>query len=115
MNPARVKGANLELGAPPSWDTAKHGECRALPVLDCGDLYQSAWFPTPEELHAMIHGHPVILTIYGRSHPPVYLDVGGSPGDASAMFCAHGEPDPMKCHQCLRVLMQAKNLSGPPS
>lgn len=36
---------------------------------------QSAWRPTPEELAALNAGFPIILTVMGRVHPPVMLEV----------------------------------------
>lgn len=40
---------------------------------------QSAWFPTPKELEALLNGAPIILTVLGTAHPPVKLDVGLAP------------------------------------
>lgn len=37
---------------------------------------QSAWFPTPKELEALLNGAPIILTVLGTAHPPVRLEVG---------------------------------------
>lgn len=78
MNPVEVPGANRWLGAPEDWNAeqrTQHGECATLPVLDTGALLQSAWMPEPEELAALNRGLPVLLTIYGRSHPVVSLAV----------------------------------------
>lgn len=41
----------------------------------------TAWFPTPDELHAMASGAPVHLHIVGTGHPPVMLTVGEVPSD----------------------------------
>jgi hypothetical protein len=79
MNPGEIKNATRALGAPESWDKDRLGECSTLPIRDTsinGSLVmQSAWYPTREEIEAMCLGEPVILTIYGRSHPPVSLHV----------------------------------------
>lgn len=37
--------------------------------------FVSAWLPTPEELAALNAGAPVYLSIWGSSHPPVYVGV----------------------------------------
>lgn len=42
----------------------------------------TAWFPTPDELAALIAGAPVHLRIVGTGHPPVMLGVGDVPDDA---------------------------------
>lgn len=40
---------------------------------------QTAWFPTPEEIEAIIAGAPVVLTILGTQHPPVMIETGRVP------------------------------------
>ena len=40
---------------------------------------ESAWFPTPKELEALMAGAPVLLEILGTGHPPVSLKVGNPP------------------------------------
>jgi hypothetical protein len=40
---------------------------------------QSAWFPTPDELRALLAGAPLVLTVLGTAHPPVMLGVGKEP------------------------------------
>lgn len=56
-----------------------------LPVRDIIEdgvkMMESAWFPTLEELHALLDGAPVILGVVGTVHPPVRLEVGISPKD----------------------------------
>lgn len=58
-------------------------ECFALHVRAGGfnglDSLTSAWFPTPAEMAALNSGAPVLLTIIGGGHPPVYLSVGENP------------------------------------
>ena len=46
-----------------------------LMVINTGDGFVSAWFPTPEELAALNMGAPVYLHILGKVHPPVYVGV----------------------------------------
>lgn len=52
-------------------------ECSALHVRRGNyngiDTLTSAWFPSPAELAALNAGQPVLLTIIGGGHPPVYL------------------------------------------
>lgn len=60
-------------------------ECRALPIrrtaeaLPGTDLLMpnvvSFWRPEPEELAAINAGHPIMLTIQGRTHPPLRMQV----------------------------------------
>lgn len=85
MIPGRIADATLTLGAPDGWDIEKHGPCSGLPVrIDTSragpPCFSSAWFPTPEELRAMLAGAPVILRLVGNGHPPVMLSVGDVPG-----------------------------------
>lgn len=75
MNPGKLEGANLSLGAPENWNAEKFGECVALPVLDNGVTLQSIWIPDAEELAALNAGQPVLLTIYGRNHPAIAVGV----------------------------------------
>lgn len=83
MIAARIAGATHNLGAPPDWDREKHGHCRALPVRVEGDVYHSAWEPTPAELAALIAGGYVVLTVVG-GQPPVALNVEMPAEDAQA-------------------------------
>lgn len=40
---------------------------------------ETAWFPTPEELAALVAGAPIILRVVGSGHPPVMLFTGDIP------------------------------------
>lgn len=40
---------------------------------------ETAWFPHPAEIAAIVRGAPIILRIVGTAHPPVMLDVGEVP------------------------------------
>lgn len=44
---------------------------------------ESAWFPTPKELEALMAGAPVLLEILGTGHPPVSLKVGNPPEETA--------------------------------
>lgn len=83
MIPGRIAGATRHIGAPAGWDKEKEGPCAALSVRDVqtasGNTMSSAWFPTPEELHNLVAGAPVYLTILGEKHPVVMLGVGNMP------------------------------------
>lgn len=74
----RIEGATIELGKPDDWDDSK-GQCDSLPVrieeTDQGPCLSSAWYPKPEELQALLAGQPVILSVFGQAHPPVWLRV----------------------------------------
>lgn len=83
MKPGRITGASVALGKPRGWDEEKEGPCDALWVRDRngGDdgQLESAWFPTDEEKAAIAAGRPVILTVWGRGHPPVSLNAYPQP------------------------------------
>lgn len=40
---------------------------------------QSAWQPSPADIEAIAQGAQIILTVCGRSHPPVMIEVGPAP------------------------------------
>lgn len=80
MNIAEISDATSVLGKPDGWDDLKGVSCRPLPVRSTVDaagshVYQSAWAPTPDEIVAIAHGAHVVLTVWGRGHPPVSVDV----------------------------------------
>lgn len=41
---------------------------------------ETAWFPTPDEIAAIVQGAPVILRVLGTQHPPVMIETGKVPG-----------------------------------
>lgn len=55
----------------------------ALPVMQANDVIFgnpvicSFWRPTPQELAALASGAPIMLTVMGKSMPPVKLEVYG--------------------------------------
>ncbi len=77
MTPGRIKGATHRMGAPKGWERDKHGHCADLYVRQDGNVYESAWEPTPDELAAIAAGKPIILRIVG-SQPPVMIEVEGT-------------------------------------
>jgi hypothetical protein len=36
----------------------------------------SVWDPSPEERQLIAEGHPIRLSVMGRSHPPLLVEVG---------------------------------------
>lgn len=36
---------------------------------------QSIWLPEPQELHLLMNGAPILLTVLANQHPPVRLEV----------------------------------------
>lgn len=52
-----------------------HGDCDTLQVRDRAGTMESAWYPTAEERAAIMSGRPIMLTVWGRSHPPVSVNV----------------------------------------
>lgn len=75
MTPGEIRFATRALGAPAGWDPAKDGECMTLPIRDHEGTMSSAWYPSKEEIAALVLGAPVVLTIWGTSHPPVAVSV----------------------------------------
>ena len=72
MTPGRIEGSNLRLVADGCLDL------HARRMVHEGDVVTitTAWQPSVEELAALNAGHSVYLTIFGGSHPPVYVGVG---------------------------------------
>jgi hypothetical protein len=73
MIPMRIAGATHYLGAPKGWEPEKDGPCchLAVRVVD-GNVWESAWEPTPAELAALNAGGSVLLRVVG-GQPPVML------------------------------------------
>lgn len=44
----------------------------------------TAWLPTPKELEALNAGAPVHVRILGTGHPPIMVEVGEPPDEASS-------------------------------
>lgn len=78
MKPGKIEGATAVLQPPAGWNSVEAGECDVLEIREDGKLMSSAWYPSPEEIAAIVAGQPVILTVYGNGHPPVSVNVGMS-------------------------------------
>lgn len=78
MRPGDIRFATHSFSAPKGWDEAKNGECDTLTVRRRNETgnhtFESAWYPTPEELALLNAGEPVILTVW-NSQPPVSINV----------------------------------------
>lgn len=74
MTPRNIKNATHAMCAPKNWDAASNGECDVLYVRKWLNTFESAWYPTAEELALLNAGEPVILTTFGFQ-PPVSLNV----------------------------------------
>lgn len=87
MHPGRIEGATRTLGAPQNWEKERHGPCGGLPIRDVVlpdsglNAMGSVWFPTPEEIAALVEGAPIQLWVLGSTHPVVALMVGKTPCD----------------------------------
>jgi len=86
MTPGRIQFATRALGAPANWNPEKQGECDSLQIRDRDGTMESAWYPTPDELAAIMAGRPVILTVWGTGHPPVSLNVQPQSADQWCPF-----------------------------
>lgn len=74
MIPARISGATHHLGAPKGWKPEDGNCCHlAVRVVD-GNVWQSAWEPTPAEIAAISAGAKIVLSVVG-GQPPVMLSV----------------------------------------
>lgn len=74
MMPLRIEGATHYLGAPKDWKPEENGRCSHLAVRQVGNVFESAWEPTPSELQALLDGGRVVLSVVG-GQPPVALHV----------------------------------------
>ena len=72
MIPRRITGATHYLGSPKGWQPETDGHCAHLAVRVDGDVWQSAWEPTPDELAILNAGGSVVISIKG-GQPPVML------------------------------------------
>lgn len=79
MNKVQHPSNNRVLGAPEGWDQGAL-PCSALAITDIDwegvPAIVSFWAPTVEELALLNAGHPVALSVCGRTMPPVSLFVG---------------------------------------
>jgi hypothetical protein len=82
MLPMRIKGATHCFVQPREWD-GKDGRCSDLFVRVEGNVYRSAWEPTPLELEVLKAGGSVVLITVGKQ-PPVMLAVEMPPKDLGA-------------------------------
>jgi NTP pyrophosphatase (non-canonical NTP hydrolase) len=87
MTPRIIRDSNLRFARPAGWDEARHGPWGELHARVTGDLVETAWYPTPEELTALNRGGVVILAIVG-GQPPVSLKV--EPAEAAVPLSTFG-------------------------
>lgn len=85
MNPVKIEGDAIRLGAPRDWSDADHGRCSALWVrIDSVDglpFMRSAWEPDADDAGLLLAGAKVQLGICGTTHPVVQLGLGPLPED----------------------------------
>lgn len=79
MIPMRIANATHHMGAPKGWKPEADGNCchLAVRVVD-GNVYESAWEPTPAELAMLNAGGSILLRIVG-GQPAVMLGVEPAP------------------------------------
>lgn len=80
MDFVKHRTSNVNFAAPADWDAESNGECGTLPITahrneEGETLLTSFWKPTPEELEALNANGALMLTVWGRSHPVVRIDV----------------------------------------
>lgn len=65
------------------WDESSGGLPIRVERTEMGTCLTSAWYPTPEELKALLAGQPVLLSVFGtahpRAHPRAHLRVEEAP------------------------------------
>lgn len=66
------------LNAPLGWNKSQPIKCGMLPIEDTQfdgiPAMCSYWKPSPEELAVLNNGGHIQLVIYGRQHPPVWVE-----------------------------------------
>lgn len=79
MDILEFQGQTRVLGAPAGWDQSAV-ECIGLPIMDHElsgvPCMSSFWRPTAEELAQLADGGHIKLTVIGRAHPAVCVEVG---------------------------------------
>lgn len=79
----RIEGATRIMQPPAGWADQTDTHCVPLAIrdetIDGMNYMASTWEPTPDELHRLVCGAPIVLRILGTSHPVVSLDVGATP------------------------------------
>jgi hypothetical protein len=74
VNPIKHPSNNFTFGPPDGMEN-----CQPLSVtrVDYDGVLasQSYWRPEAAELAAIAAGKPIILTVYGRGHPPLWIGV----------------------------------------
>jgi hypothetical protein len=81
MHIGRIEGATRVLGKSQGFiGLPVRDETMICRVSGCEQpVMVTAWFPTPEEIEAIVAGAPVHVHIYGLMHPPIMVDVGAAP------------------------------------
>lgn len=80
MDAVNFVGADLILGQPKDWDTAKQGvhidaiRAKRITVGNTPAI-MTLWLPTEEERALLADGHAVVLMVLGSQFPPVSLAV----------------------------------------
>lgn len=81
MKAVEFTGQSVVLGPPPGFNDAPgQVKCGGLPIrhgrdIDGTPVLQSMWRPSADELAALADGACICLSIWGRGHPPVAIDV----------------------------------------
>lgn len=81
MHIGRIDGATCVIGKSQGYLglPLRHVSVNCSVGGDGTPAMESAWFPTPAEISAIVRGAPVILRVIGEKHPPVMLEVGIAP------------------------------------
>jgi hypothetical protein len=73
MDHERIDGCTRTLGEAQGYRPL---HVRDMVNLDDSVCMKSQWCPSAEELELLNKGGRIFLTVLGRSHPPVLLEVG---------------------------------------
>ncbi len=82
MRPLKNRYCNRSLAKPADWDVKRDGTCNTLPCCADGGSFHSWWLPNPAEVESIRAGRPIMLTVFGGSHPPVAVSVDTDNDDA---------------------------------
>lgn len=75
LKPIHTTHTTHVLKAPVDWDEEANGECIDLPSFYEDGVYYSLWALSDADRKLIAEGGNVLLGIYGKSHPPVSVNI----------------------------------------
>lgn len=74
FKPIKTPATNCELGKPKDWDDSA-AECVTLPAYYDGTCFYSWYAVSWRDRLRILFGRPIRLVVFGRTHPPVSVEV----------------------------------------